>query len=304
VRQKRKKVFLAFFQNLCYALKVCFWEILKHAAIRREVFGMEKMKLGLIDKVSEEGFRDVASFGLRYIEFCIDVGKAAQPFLDQADQINGWRKQYGVDVCSIGRWGVARLRDDGSVIEEELQNDLKLIELAKRVECPVFVCGVNRPKEMDFPTALETAVAYLTKIVEAAEAAGVQATVYNCDWNNFICDAQSWPYVFMKLPALGLKYDISHCINRNGDYLQELMLYGNRVKHFHLKGTGRINGKNIPDPPAGLDDAKWGLVMALLYTAKYTGVLSIEPHSGIWQRDLREFGIRFAINHFTPYITN
>jgi sugar phosphate isomerase/epimerase len=212
--------------------------------------------------------------------------------------------KYGVKVCSVGRWGTKRLLEDGSFNQEEFQQDLALIDMASAVGSPYFVCGCNKASNaFSREENIDFAIAYFRTLAEYAEPKNVKILVYNCDWNNFIYDKSSWDIVFPAVPALGLKYDTSHCINRGGDYLEEIRTYGNLIGHFHLKGTVRINGKNIPDPPAGMDDIAWGAVIATLYYRKYNGVLSIEPHSSVWTAGaLGSFGVKFTVEYFQKYV--
>ncbi|MDR1927634.1 MAG: sugar phosphate isomerase/epimerase [Oscillospiraceae bacterium] len=262
------------------------------------------MKLGIISGTEKQDFAHVQSLGLRYAEFCINVGDDAKIYAARAEEIKGYSEACGVQVASIGRWGTTRLAADGSAVREEYENDLALIDLACALGCPNFVCGCNRASEAFTPEENAAfAVAYFRALTDYAAAKNVRVLVYNCDWNNFIYDKTGWDLVLGQVPGLGIKYDPSHCINRDGDFLQEMLDYGQHIGHFHVKGTVRIHGKNIPDPPAGLDDIPWGAVIALLYTHGYDGVLSIEPHSSVWSAGaLGAFGVRFTIEYFKKYI--
>jgi len=119
-----------------------------------------------------------------------------------------------------------------------------------------------------------------------------------------LIETENLTIVLPQVPGLGIKYDASHCVNRDGDYLREMFEFGQHIRHFHVKGTLRIGGKNIPDPPAGMDDLHWGAMMALLYTHGYGGALSIEPHSSVWPGTgaRGEFGVRFTIDMMRKFI--
>ncbi len=246
------------------------------------------MKLGIIGGESEKDFQYVQSLGLSYIEFCINVGQNAFEHAARAEEIAGYSKKYGVAVSSVGRWGTERLLPDGTVNDEEYRSDLALIDMAAAVGCPVFVCGCNEVKEMSFIDNALLAADYFQKLVDYGAARGVRIAVYNCDWGNVIFDRRGWDIVLPKVGGLGIKYDTSHCINRGGDTLQEMLDYGKHFYHFHIKGTVRINGRHVDDPPAGMDMTPWGAVMDLLYLHDYKAVMSIEPHSSVWRRGNRE----------------
>ncbi len=260
------------------------------------------MKLGIISSPDEGGFQYVKNFGLDTTEYCINVGSNAKEYLAKADALKGYSEQYGIKIASIGRWGTNRVTAEG-FNQEEYENDLALIDLAQILGCPNFTCGCNPIEGMSFIENAQLAVEYFRALVEYATPKGIKVLVYNCDWNNLIYDKRGWDIVFPQVPGLGLKYDTSHCINRDGDYLREMMEYGQYIGHFHIKGTVRVCGDNIPDPPAGLDNIAWGAVMAILYTHEYNGALSLEPHSSVWNHGPQgDWGVRFTINMMRQYI--
>ena len=260
------------------------------------------MKLGIISGPDEQGFQYVRSFGLDTTEFCINVGTDAKAIAARAGEIKGWSEQYDVGVASIGRWGTKRVTAEG-FNREEYEQDLALINLAAAIGCPNFTCGCNKVEGMPFEENAQLAAKYFRALVEYAKPKGVRVLVYNCDWGNIIYDKRGWDAVLPQVPGLGIKYDTSHCINRDGDFLWEMMEYGQYIGHFHVKGTLRVRKENIPDPPAGLDDIPWGAVMAILYTHGYEGALNLEPHSSVWSHGARgDWGVRFSIDMMRKYI--
>jgi sugar phosphate isomerase/epimerase len=260
------------------------------------------MKVGIISGWDEAGFQYVRNVGLHTAEFCVNVGTDAKAVLAKAAEIKALSEKYEVSVASIGRWGANRLNAVG-FNTPEYENDLALIDLCAVIGTPVFVCGCNRVQELSWLDNVNLAVKYFKALVEYASPKNVTVAVYNCDWNNIIYDAKAWDIVLPQVPGLGLKYDCSHCINRDGDYLLELIHYGQHVKHFHIKGTVRNKGVNIADPPAGMDDIKWGAIMAILYDKRYDGVLSLEPHSPVWRTGpMGDFGVRFTIGMISKFV--
>jgi len=260
------------------------------------------MKLGIISGPDEQGFRYVKNFGLDTTEFCINVGTDAKAVAARAQELRGYGEQYGVKVASIGRWGTKRVTAEG-FNQEEYEQDLSLIDLAAAIGCPNFTCGCNAVEGMPFEENAALAVQYFRALTDYAKPKGVRILVYNCDWGNIIYDKRGWDAVLPKVPGLGIKYDTSHCINRDGDFLWEMMEYGMEIGHFHIKGTLRVRGENIPDPPAGLDDIPWGAVMAILYTYGYDGALNLEPHSRVWSEGPKgDWGVRFTIDMMRKYI--
>ena len=263
------------------------------------------MKLGIIGHWSEEGIRYVRAKGLSYVEFCYNVGLDVSELAVKVEDIKGWLAKYEVSVASIGRWGAFRLKEDGTVNEEVLAEEKVLIDVCAALGCPVYVTGCNRVEALSFEDNCAAAVVYFEKLIEYGAACGVRIATYNCSWNSFVHNEAAWNLIHANLPALGIKYDPSHCLyHGNPDYLHEIFHWGHRFYHFHLKGTLDIDGfpHRVDDPPVGLDQINWPAVMATLYRVGYNGVLSLEPHSMTWQGALGEWGIDYSINYIRPMI--
>ena len=111
----------------------------------------------------------------------------------------------------------------------------------------------------------------------------MKVSVYNCRKMNFVNTDEAWRIVLGELPELGIKYDPSHCRYAGGDYLRELVEWGDRVSHV---------------PPAGLDQTDWKSVLNILRCKGYDRYLSIEPHSPVWKDELGEKGLEYTIQYF------
>ncbi len=260
------------------------------------------MKLGIINGWEEGHFKAVAAKGLSAVEFCINHNYDSADVLARAAEIKASSEKYGVAVGSIGRWGMDRFDDDGNVIPEALQHDKNLVDLASLVGCPVYNVGCNYVDGRTYYENCLMAIDYLKNLIDYAREKNVKIATYNCDWANFVFEEKAWSVIHGALPELGIKYDPSHCFNRGGDYLRELRDWGKRVYHFHVKGILHIAGDGFDDPPAGLDEIKWGAIMTLLYVNDYNGVLSIEPHSGKWKGAKGQWGVDFTISYMKQFI--
>ena len=260
------------------------------------------MKLGIINGWEEGNIKYVADKGLRAVEFCVNHNYNSAEFLGKAEAIKGYCEKYGVVVGSMGRWGQKRIDDNGEIIPEALQDDKNIIDAASIIGCPVFNTGVNYTESKSFYENCQIAIKYLSQLIEYAKEKNVKISVYNCSWENFVVEPKAWHPVLSALPELGIKYDASHCLSRGGDYLSEIMDWGERFYHFHLKGAVYINGEHYDDAPAGLDMIDWKSVMDLLYTKDYDGMLSIEPHSHFWTGKKGQWAIDYTINYFRPMI--
>ncbi|MBQ2775324.1 MAG: sugar phosphate isomerase/epimerase [Clostridia bacterium] len=260
------------------------------------------MKLGIINGWSEGCIKYVHDKGLEAVEFCVNDKYDSNEFLAQAQAIKGYSEKYGVAVGSIGRWGMDRIDDNGDVIPEALQHDKNLITAASIIGCPVYNCGINYTDSKSFFENCEIAINYFKTLVDFAKDKNVKIASYNCDWANFVIEPKVWEPVLSAVPELGLKYDASHCLRRGGNYLKEMLDFGDRIYHFHLKGSVYIDGEHYDDAPAGLDQTDWKTVMDILYTKNYDGMLSIEPHSSYWEGKKGQWAIDYTINYFRPFI--
>ncbi|MBR6634689.1 MAG: hypothetical protein IKL41_03575, partial [Clostridia bacterium] len=108
------------------------------------------MYLGIINGWSDGCIEAVSKKGLKWVEFCVNHNYDSAEVLAQADRINESCEKYGVKVGSIGRWGMIRFDENGSVIPEALQHDKNCIDLASKVGCPVFNCGCNYVESKSF----------------------------------------------------------------------------------------------------------------------------------------------------------
>lgn len=261
------------------------------------------MILGMINNWTEEGFRQVHSFGLKAIEFCYNIGNDPADLQALLPDLRKWSKGYDVRVGSMGRWGTDKLDEKGAILEDELKNSYKLIDIASDLGCPVFNTGVNYIEKLSYLQNCNAAIEFLAKLVDYGKTRGVKIATYNCHWNNYIDCPKAWEMVQGTLPGLGIKFDPSHCMNTgSGDYVGETINWGDRFYHFHIKGVLRANGEEYDDPPAGLDMINWRALFGALYAKHYDGMLSIEPHSAIWKGDLGDWGVRLTIDYVTPLI--
>ncbi len=257
------------------------------------------MKLGIITyDYTENGLKAVKDKGLEYVEFCINQN--ADQFLNEVDNIKTAINKISLKIASIGRWGVNRI-DKNGIIAEELKITYDLIDACNELGCPIFVCGCNYVNELSYYDNLILAVSYFRKLIEYGKTRNVKIATYNCRWNNFVYSDETWKIIHNHLMDLGIKYDPSHCIYAGGNYLSEIAAWGERIVHFHLKGSLYIDHKRVDDPPAGLDQTDWNAVISLLITKGYKGVLSIEPHSQIWQKELGDKGVNYTIQYFRKY---
>lgn len=259
------------------------------------------VNLGIIGAPTEQSFRMAADRKLDFVEFCINVNKNLDDFLNSIGNIRNWISQYQVEVGSVGRWGSDRIGKNG-IVEEELTKDIQLIDAASELGSKVFVCGCNYVKELSYYENCQLAIQYFSKLISHGSSKGVQISVYNCGWNNFVDNSMAWTVIHGYLKELGIKYDPSHSRYAGRDYLKEMRDWGDRFYHVHIKGSLIVDGERLDDPPAGLDQTDWGSFMAILYSKNYKGGLSIEPHSHTWIEALGEKGIDYTVQMMKKFL--
>lgn len=255
------------------------------------------MKLGIIAPVAEESFKYAHDLGLEFVEFCINREDHGELLHKYEKALPQWMEKYSVGVGSIGRWDVKILNPDGSINPFELELAKELMNIAASLGCTNYVCGCNYVPEISKFSNYASAISFFESVLNAAPE-GVKVSVYNCRNSNFVNTEEAWSLVLGHLPKLGLKFDPSHSIYAGSDYLQELVNWGDRIYHVHLKGSMAINGVRIDDPPAGLDQTDWRSFIDILRVKGYDGGLSIEPHSPIWRGELGERGVRYTVKYF------
>ena len=254
------------------------------------------MKLGIITGHNAAGIKYVRDLGLEYAEMDVNAENIDYLFAEEAG-IAAAMEKYGVKLSAVGRWGTMRIGSEGEIIASEQAKEFALIDFCRRNGCPVYMLTMNYVDSISYYANLTASIKYFEALIEYA-ADDVKICVVNCSWNNYVTGPKEWSIILGHLPKLGIKFDSSHSINGGRDYRAEAADWGERFYHVHLKGTINIGGRHIDDPPAGLDMTNWPELLSILWAKKYQGVLSLEPHSMIWQGELGDKGIKYSIEYF------
>lgn len=255
------------------------------------------MRLGRIYTFGEhelERYKKVKADGLDFLEICCNYDKDVLNIVEKKEKIKEFSDISGLDISCVGRWNHEVLRE-GNIDREKLDLYKALIDAATFLGARTFVCGCNYDESMSLYKNYTKAIEFFGTLCEYANGKNIKVAIQNCHWNNFIVSPEEWKVVLGEIPDLWLKYDASHAYNRNANYLDELADWGERVAHVHIKGTTHAGktGK-VDDPPAGMDDLKWGSIFAVLYSVGYHGDLSIEPHSKTWHGPLGDAGVAYT----------
>ncbi|MBQ9796344.1 MAG: sugar phosphate isomerase/epimerase [Clostridia bacterium] len=255
---------------------------------------LDIMRLGRIqNNYTAQGFDLVKNSGLDFIEICCNNAEDADRLIAAKDSVKAEIARTGLDVSSVGRWNHSVL-ENGTINLEKAAQYLTLLDTAVELGAKTFVCGCNYDESISLWRNYCNALEFLGTLTERAKGKGIKVAIQNCNWNNFIVSPEHWKIVLGENPDLYIKFDPSHTYNRGDDYLAELSDWCERVAHVHIKGTTHAGKRAVDDPPAGMDDILWRPLFSILYARKYTGDLSIEPHSATWRGELGDAGVAFT----------
>ena len=262
------------------------------------------MKLGIIcSNPTKEAVAHVKELGLSCIEICNNNNEETlRTHENMADYIANVR-EAGLFFSSVGRWN-SNMNAGGHVNEEEFAIVSKTLEDAIAAGAPTFVCGCNYDDSVSLYRNYSAAIEIFGRLADKARGTGTSVAIYNCDWNNFVHDIETWKVVLGELPDVKIKFDASHSYHAGRDYLREMSDWADRFAHVHVKGAVKTGGRGVDDPPAGMDDLKWGAMFAALYSNGYDGCLSIEPHSAAWRFDSERgrAGVRYTIDFINKFL--
>ena len=258
-----------------------------------------EIRLGFIAHNNDEGeIRWASENGIPLVEYNYHL--EFDDSFPESEQVADWLKQYGVRVSAVGCWGQEFISLDAGKREAAIRRLKNAIEFARRLDCPVVMTGGGEREGDDTASQLKDVVEVYKGIPEYAAERGVKVCFYNCRWANCVIGPQAWDTVLQALPGIGIKFDPSHPYHDGDDPYAQLADYGEHVFHFHAKevmyigGLPQQGGKAADEPMAGMGDFHWGKLIALLYQAKYNGVVSIEPHSRTWSGEMVHPGILLA----------
>lgn len=260
------------------------------------------MRIGRIQNdYSDNGFAIAKAQEMEFIEICCNYDHEAEALVKAKADVIARVTGTGVDVSSIGRWNHT-VNVGGKIDQKQADGYYALLDAAMEIGAKTFVCGCNYDKEASVYKNYTCAIDFLRSLTERASGSNTKIAVQNCDWNNFIVSPRDWDMVMGEVPEVYIKYDPSHAYSRGADYLSEMANYGKKIAHFHLKGKVLVKANGFSDPPAGMDELKWGAIFAALYSTGYDGDLSIEPHSVIWHGSLENAGVLFTRDFARKFI--
>ena len=138
------------------------------------------MTLGMISWIHEEDFQRVKAKGLSFVE--LDVNDRVKEFLDALEQTKEYSKKYDLPVAAIGRWGSARI-DENGIREEELAIEYSLIDAAAELGTGIYITGCNYVDSLSYYENCSFAIAYFEKLIAYGKEKNIKIATYNCRWN-------------------------------------------------------------------------------------------------------------------------
>ncbi len=259
------------------------------------------MRIGRIANWYGKGFGYVKDAGLEFVEMCCNSAEEAAGVVRDKDVIRAELAKAELPFSCLGRWN-HDIQQNGKIDPDKVPSYLDLLDTAVVLGAKTFVCGCNYDNSISLFRNYENAIGFFGTLCDHAKGKNIKVAVQNCDWNNFVVSPKQWEVILGELPDLYIKFDASHAYNRGENYLEELSDWGERVAHVHIKGTTHAGRRGVDDPPAGMDDIRWGSLFSVLYARHYDGDLSLEPHSAVWMGELGEAGVRFTRDYIRRFV--
>ncbi len=257
------------------------------------------MRIGFITDLTDDDFRFASEHGFPCVEH-ISFGDV--DVVDRRDDIRRLIRTYGVDFSMLALFVQNYISDDKDAVAESFRQARGLIDLCEAIGAPLMVTCAGESEGRPLLENARRSVEALGKLIDYGKPRGVDIALYNCHITNFAYAPSAWDLILPELPDLGLKFDPSHALYDGRDYLAEARDWGARFKHVHAKGSLVIGGERFEDPPAGLDDTRWGPLFATLYHHDYDGDVNIEPHAATWTGKRRLDGILLAQRHLSQFV--
>ncbi len=137
-----------------------------------------------------------------------------------------------------------------------------------------------RPAASDFTTSWDTLEKSLTKAVEVAEEEGVYIA-FETIFGSLVHDYYSMAELLRRIdsPYMAVGFDPSHHIIHNIDIRWAVNMFGNRIKHVHVKdavGNPGVFGKDMLFPILGEGAVNWQEFFAAFDDINYQGWMAIE----------------------------
>ena len=187
-------------------------------------------------------------------------------------------RDHGLAIASIG--GHASLtnglnrRENHARIEQEI---LANLERAVSWQIPNLICFSGNRAGLDDERGAEYTAEGLSRVAQAAEAAGVTLVLEllnsKLDHPDYQCDRTAWGINVCRMvnsPRVRLLYDIYHMQIMEGDLIRTIQTYHPYIGHYHLAGNP---GRHEPD---ATQEINYPPILSAIDATGYTGYMGHE----------------------------
>ncbi len=237
------------------------------------------MKLGFLTGGTAEDVRFARQNGFDCVELAL-FGDT--PLFQDHQAFKSALKDEGITLAAVSLFGRNHQDPDETLRQANAVLWERAADLAVELGTDVFVAGAGRIPTLPDEAQWEEVAERLRPRIAAVQRRGLTFAFYNCSWENSIDRPAAWACVLPKLPGAGIKFDPSHPVYDQRDWMAELLEAGPNLVHLHAKDVLRVGGTLISDPNPGLGQIDWGGFFGILYHVAYDGAVCIEPHSALY----------------------
>lgn len=261
------------------------------------------MKLGFIVK-SQDNIEKWAQFadgvGIPGIE--IDYMHGG-PYEFDTKTIKAAFEPCDSSVCAMSMWHINTIAADP---EERKAADAQIeafLRATAEVGAPIAFMNTGTCEEGNTARNIEEFAKQHDKYAAMAADLGLQLAFYLGHKGNFVNSKEILTEVTQAVPSMKLKLDpVGLERNSHADPYEILSLFGEKIIHFHCKDVTRYKGFEI-EPPVGMGDIRWNIIIGMLYHFGYDGYVVIEPHGPLWGSSETMAGhIKLSKRHLEQFI--
>ncbi len=185
-----------------------------------------------------------------------------------------------VKVGACGLWELNTLSDDEKTFEENKKTVFEFFDMVAAIGSPVAFINAGTYKENDTDANVAKLKEAYPQYKKYATDKGLKLAFYLGHKGNFINSRDILARVISEIPDFPLKIDpVGLMRNVKDDPYYVVSQYAKNIVHFHAKDIYQIPDIGFEiEPPVGLGQKKWNVLLGMLYDVGYTGCVIIEPH--------------------------
>lgn len=212
-----------------------------------------------------------------------------------------------------------------AILDDQSLDEVLDFAAGENLSCVELMCWPAGKADRRYAGVTHVDVANLSD-AQVEENQGVRIGIENCpmyfsddEWpsgKNLAISPAVWRRLFNDIPsdALGLKYDPSHLIWQQMDYLKPMKEFSEKLFHIHAKDAKvdreALNDVGVLATPLeyhtpklpGLGDIDWGSFFRVLGKTGYNGSVCIEVEDRAYEQTLT--GCQSALRQSARYLRN